>query len=343
MRWWKETATACAYVGTVVGAGFASGQELVQFFLILGPRALSAALLATGLFSTAGFVLRSLACRWETSSYKELARIILGPTERLADGVLTAFLFSSVVVMLAGAGAVTREHLGFSAWWGSGLAAGLTMLAVVARSRGVLYLNIILVPGLVVCLAGIAAYNFHLGPPQPVPIRSPFLISHWVLNSFLYVTYNMIQPAVLFATLPPQEGGKRGALVGGMVVGALLLLLVGALGGLPHEDLERTVPVLALVERLPSVWKTVYVWNLWVAMVTTAVTGTYALVERLLAARHFCPAGACAVVIGPALPLSGLGFGRLVGCTYPLFGYLVLFILAGSGLRACLEKLKRCR
>jgi uncharacterized membrane protein YkvI len=41
---------AFAYIGTVVGAGFASGQEILQFFSYFGYWGLVGLLLAAGLF-----------------------------------------------------------------------------------------------------------------------------------------------------------------------------------------------------------------------------------------------------------------------------------------------------
>ncbi len=41
---------AATYIGTIVGAGFASGQEVLQFFGVFGIKGLWGLLLATALF-----------------------------------------------------------------------------------------------------------------------------------------------------------------------------------------------------------------------------------------------------------------------------------------------------
>lgn len=343
MRWWSELATACAYIGTVIGAGFASGQELVQFFLILGHQALASLLLVTCLFSTGGFLLRALACRLGTTSYRDFLDVLLGPGGRVADGVLMAFLFGSLVIMFAGAGAVVEEHLGFPAWAGSAVAAGLTLVTVVARSRGILLVNTLLIPVLVIYLAFIGLYNFHSIPVKPLPVSSPFLVPNWILNSILYVTYNMVGPIVLFTSLPPHQGGKGGAFAAGLILGILALLLVSALGRLGQEELTSPVPVLALVNRLPLPWPTLYALNLWVAMATTAMTSAFGLVERLARGGYLAPTWISPLIISLALLLSGLGFAPLVGYIYPFFGYLILFLLLSTGIWQCLKKLRRQR
>lgn len=53
-RSWKAALQiAFTYIGTVVGAGFASGKEIVEFFVQYGSQGLVGILLATGLLSGA--------------------------------------------------------------------------------------------------------------------------------------------------------------------------------------------------------------------------------------------------------------------------------------------------
>ncbi|MGI9953387.1 hypothetical protein V3F56_13580 [Moorellaceae bacterium AZ2] len=341
MRWWSGAAVACAYIGTVIGAGFASGQELVQFFLILGPKALPALMLATVLFAIGGFLLRSLACQLCTQSYRDLVDALLGRASRIADAILTAFLFGSLVIMLAGAGAVVQEYLGFSAWGGSAVAAALTLTAVAGRSSGVLAINVVLVPVLVIYLLLLGLGNLQFVPPVPLPGRSPLLAANWILNGFLYVAYNMVGVIVLFTSLPAHQGGKWGAFCGGLTLGFTALVLVMALSGLDPAEITGPIPVLGLARRLAPPWESFYVFNLWVAMVTTAVTSAFGLAERLARDGRLPALWSGILVVGLALPVSGLGFARLVGYFYPFFGYVVLLLFVGGGVRQCFKKLGR--
>jgi len=338
LRWWAEAAVACAYIGAVIGAGFATGQELAQFFLILGPRAAPALLLTTALFALGGFFLRSLACRLGTRSYRDLLDPLLGRAGGLADAILMAFLFGTLVIMLAGAGAVVREYLGLPSWAGSAAAAVLTLAAVAGRSRGVLIINGVLVPVLIAYLLFLGLDNLQGSWPPPLPGRSPLLAANWILNGFLYVAYNMMGVVVLFTSLPAHEGGKWGAFCGGLVLGFTALVLAMALGRLGPGEAAASVPVLHLVRRLGPWWQGFYVLNLWTAMVTSAVTSAFGLAERLVRGGALPVPLAGLIIVGLALPASGLGFARLVAYFYPFFGYVVLLFLVAGGLRRCLKK-----
>ncbi|GFN23093.1 YkvI family membrane protein [Thermanaeromonas sp. C210] len=341
MRWWAEAAVACAYIGAVIGAGFASGQELAQFFLILGPRAIPALLLTTALFALGGFFLRSSACRLRTQSYRDLVDPLLGRAGGMADAILIAFLFGTLVIMLAGAGAVVQEYMGVQAWLGSAVAAALTLAAVAGRSRGVLVINGALVPVLVAYLFLLGLGNLQWSFPAPLPGRSPLLAANWVLNGFLYVAYNMVGVIVLFTSLPAHEGGKWGAFCGGLILGFTALVLVMALGGLEPAEAAGPIPVLSLVRRRAPSWEGFYVFNLWIAMATSAVTSAFGLAERLAQGGRLPAPWAGLIIVGLALPASGLGFARLVAYLYPFFGYVVLLLLVAGAIRQCFNKLGR--
>ncbi len=67
-------------------------------------------------------------------------------------------------------------------------------------------------------------------------------------------------------------------------------------------------------------------------MLTTAVSSAYALAKRLAGASGQYRAWALAAV-GAALPLAGLGFGRLVGTLYPVIGYVGMGCLGLAALQ----------
>ena len=67
-----------AYVGTVVGAGFASGQEIWQFFGRHGPLGLGGLAVATILFLVYGFAVLDLGRKLKARSHLEVARAVGG-------------------------------------------------------------------------------------------------------------------------------------------------------------------------------------------------------------------------------------------------------------------------
>src|SRR5690606_40193079 len=90
-----------AFGGVVVGAGFASGQQSMQFFTSFGLPGLLGAVIASGLFMFLAMALSTLGQKEGATSHKSVIHSIcgrfLGP---FVDLMITFFMFAVAVVML---------------------------------------------------------------------------------------------------------------------------------------------------------------------------------------------------------------------------------------------------
>ncbi|HLR92703.1 MAG TPA: hypothetical protein VK048_06535, partial [Atopostipes sp.] len=60
-----------AFIGIIVGAGFASGQEILQYFTSFGYMGTIGAIVATALFAYVGMTLVNVGSRLQTTNHKE--------------------------------------------------------------------------------------------------------------------------------------------------------------------------------------------------------------------------------------------------------------------------------
>ncbi|WP_406677359.1 YkvI family membrane protein [Neomoorella carbonis] len=326
-----ELAVAIAVVGTMVGAGFASGQELVQFFVMLGPEAPAAVMLMGTLLILATSQVRRLALKWHTNSYHDFLVVLLGKWEKPADLATGAFLFGGLAIMLAGSGAVVQEHFGLAPLTGIMACGVLAFLASLGKGHGLLLINAFLVPVMlaIIIVTAVIAVFFRPGPFHATPPASPggLISSNWVLNACLYVTYNMVGIAVLLTSLPASRKGVLGAGLGGLFLGVLAYLLVKALRGLSPAGLQAELPLLYLVSGLQPGLVHLYALALWLAIVTTAASNLYGLATRLGQIPALPPWRAAVLILILALPVATCGFINLVSWIYPFFGYLGLVML----------------
>src|SRR5690554_3151982 len=117
--------TAATYIGTVVGAGFASGQEVLQFFGLLGPMGLPAIALSTLGFWIFGFMIMDLGRKLNADSHLPVLRSIGGRfLSPILDVVMTFFLFGALCAMIAGAGSVFQQEFDLPWIIGAGFLAG---------------------------------------------------------------------------------------------------------------------------------------------------------------------------------------------------------------------------
>ncbi len=112
---------AATYIGTVVGAGFASGQEVLQFFGLLGPWGLPAAAIAVAGFAYFGYLILDAGREARATSHLQVLKRATGPLSPVFDLIITFFLFGALAAMIAGAGSVLRQEYAIPWVMGAGL------------------------------------------------------------------------------------------------------------------------------------------------------------------------------------------------------------------------------
>lgn len=88
---------AATYIGTIVGAGFASGQEVLQFFSAFGWLGILGIFLASTLFFIFGYMILMIGRALNASAYVEVVRFSNGKFfGAIIDLIITIFLFGAL-------------------------------------------------------------------------------------------------------------------------------------------------------------------------------------------------------------------------------------------------------
>jgi len=324
------------YAGAVIGAGFASGQEILQFFIVFGPDGLWGVALAGALFCYLGGLVMFLSASMGAANYRDLYRVVLGGAPgRVMDLLSLSMLPGSIVVMLAGGGAVFSEQLGLPRLLGTMLTALIVIAVIFMGLQGVITANAVLVPVKVVAILLICLLALAFSHPSTETRRAvmdPFYDTriNWGWSALLYVSYNMVVPAAVLSSLGRSvslRAGVLGGMLGGLVLGALAFLMVYTGLCFYPRVTGYEVPLLFIAGSLGPAVKTVLGALIWVAILTTAIADTHGFASRLSAnSPGYKAAGVGVVLI--CLPLSSLEFSLLVKVLYPLFGYAGLILLA---------------
>lgn len=339
---------AASYVGAVVGAGFASGQEHVHFFspmrfqLKTGAFPLgSGVVLAGGLFALFGAALGELVFRYQTSSSQDFLKHLLPwPLCVIYDGLMTSFIFWSLSIMLAGSGALFEQSMGLSSTTGILLTAVFTILATSAGIDGLLVVNLIMSPFMVIMPIVVAILSIwkrvqgFLLPASTGGFRGVLVLaltSSWAFSALLYVSYNVLLAVGVFASMgrdiPDSSTARRGGILGGIALMFFLVAIQSVLVTYGKLMVGEELPMLKAASYHGLLIARGYSLSLWFAMVTTSVCSVFALSQRL--GKHF-PASKLslitAITVVAGLPAQ-LGFAKLVGVVYPLIGYAGLPIL----------------
>lgn len=334
MQWKTTFQVAATYVGAVMGAGFASGQEIQQFFVRFGHWGLVGIILSSALFSLIGWGMLDLQERWKISTYNEFFDHLLGSKlGRWADWLISILLFVGMIAMISGSGALFYECLGFSKWMGIFLTGLVIGLALWYRGEGVLWINAVLIPlKFVFCLgitiASIVFISSGHNHQEVTTIPHP-IIKNWVLSSILFVSFNATLAMVVFASLGREiqkRGARLGAAIGGVALGLFAFSIGAALLRFP-DIWTLEIPMVAIAGKLGEWPAFFYVVVLWLAMITAAVGNGFSLVSRVVDSGKLSYGYATLCLLILVLPLGGVKFSQIVQLIYPLFGYLGLIFL----------------
>lgn len=335
-------AVAGTYVGTVVGAGFATGQEILQFFTRFGQAGVYGVILAGVLFALLGAQILRLGWELQADSYRAVVEAVTGPAVgRLIDWVITFFLFGGTAVMMAGSGAVFAETWGLSRILGTLVMAALAGGTVLMGMRGlvtaisaiapILMIMIFVVCGGALLMGGLAPRELAwVTPTQPGA-------SMWMTSPLLYVSYNLLLAVAVLAPLGKAVDDprvlNRGGVLGGAALGAgAFLINLALLAGMPQVA-QLEVPMLYLTRLFPGWVQALYSLVLWTGIYTTAVGSLFGLTMRLIKpgdARY--KLWVIGLTLG-ALVGGQVGFSTLVGILFPAAGTVGLLFVAGLFLK----------
>ncbi|AGA70906.1 putative membrane protein [Desulfitobacterium dichloroeliminans LMG P-21439] len=324
---------AATYIGAVMGAGFASGQEIQQFFANFGGKGIFGILISAALFSILGWMMIDLQRRWKVSSYMEFfARLFGEKWGARMEILISLLLFIGMTAMMSGAGAVFQQYFELSSWVGIILTALVIAIALWFRGEGILWINTMLIPLKFIFCLGIAllAILFAEGTKGVnVEIVSNPMIQSWVFSGVLYVSFNLTLAMVVFASLGKEiqkPEARIGAVFGGMALGVFALVIYMALLRFP-EVRGYEIPMVAVAGRLGSWAAFFYVVVLWLAMLTAAIGNGFSLVNNIEKKYKINYRTSIIFLLLIIIPLSGVQFSFIVKTVYPLFGYLGLIFI----------------
>lgn len=330
---------AGVYIGTIIGAGYASGQEILQFFTGYGWWGILGTVVTMVLYPVLGYYLVVLGRRVKAWSHKSVIYHICGKyLGAVVDILLAFFLFGVGVIMVAGAGSLVHQQFGIEPIIGYALMTLLVILALLLSLRRVLDVISLLAPFAFVLIIVLAAYAAVTADTSGVDLEAvaatqeQLASPHWLLSAFLHVSFNVAITvsilAIIGATERNYKAAKRGVILGGVLLGFIALVINLAIY-LNIDSLVGTdMPMLIIATDLhPGVGVAMSVVLL--AMIfNTAVPTLYTFTARFFTVetRSFRIA---AVVVGlAAFGFGFIGFTELVGTVYPLLGYVgfVIFV-----------------
>lgn len=320
--WMRAIQIAFVYVGTVVGAGFATGKEIVQFFTQYGAIAVVTIAVSGGLFIFLGTRLMIMANRLHARSYEQFNAYLFGKVSVVVNLFMFVVLFSVTAVMLSGAGAVFEEQLHMRADVGLALTMILAFVTMLFGLNGILSVNMIVVPLMIIFSFAISLMN-----ESDLVWTKPPLAAFF--SPFAYVAFNLAMAQVVLVPLATEVKDEKTIRLGGVLGGVLLMFILlsshFALSLLPNLQ-SYSIPMAEVVKRSLASFYGLYVVIIYGEIFSSFVAGVFGL-HRKLALFFRKPVFVLIALLLAMYAFSLVGYNALLSLLYPLFGYMsIIFI-----------------
>ncbi|MCL2839883.1 MAG: hypothetical protein FWE05_03835 [Defluviitaleaceae bacterium] len=321
---------AAVYGSVFLGAGFASGRELMQYFVGFGRIGIWGLMVAGVLFALTGWAVLSICRREKIVSYSGLMRYLLGEKlGTMTEWAVVGFLFCLFVAMLAGAGATAQQafHLPFTA---GAVMVGIVVFAILCFGlNGIIKVNLILAPFMVFGGIFIGLFTFFTYATPAFAGIGTNLGLAWLLSAVVYASYNLVTGIPVLAATSGLAVTKSDARFGGIVGGGIITVL-GISMALPlflyyADIITLEIPFLYIADGYGHGFSALYLTVLITALLTTAACNGFAVLQWAEGLGFKNKAKAAAMICAFGVIASHIGFSNIVAYIYPLFGFLGLF------------------
>lgn len=335
----KDRWSVCfVYIATVIGAGFATGQEISTYFVSCGWKGFLGIFLAAVLIGFCCYAVLMRVHKSKILNFEEyLYAIMPKGLAMLVDKIVSLFLLCGFCVMVAAFGTTLEEHYGLYKPLCCLVLCMICFFVFLRPIRLLVKLNTLLAPFIILGLFLACLCVIFMRETAPVSLWIPS--THTMAKdrvgflwlALLYVSYNILLASVILAAMRvyihEEKDAVRVSLVSGLIMFLLLGLIYAVIQIYEGKIWLGQIPMLTIVARLGSGYKSVYALVLLFAIFTTAMGNGYGFLdhysgqmprERLKMALLTCLT---------AMGLSFVSFADLVKYLYGAFGVCGLYLL----------------
>ncbi|WP_281886169.1 hypothetical protein [Paenibacillus sp. YYML68] len=316
------------YIGTVIGAGFATGQEILQFFTRYGSAAVITIGIATFFFTWIGIKLMLLASETNAKSYEDLNRLLFGAKIGDAVSLLTLIsLFGVCTVMLAGGGSLFSEQLGLPYQLGLLFTMIAAYVVLIRGMDAIMAVNSVIVPMMAVFSISIVWYSAHTpGAMNWLTLDTAYSPLRVWFSPFLYAAFNLTMSQAVLVPLGVKIKDRStivwGGVIGGITIGLMLMALHYALSSQMPSILQYDIPMATILESIGTLLQWLFLLVIYGEIFTTLIADVYGLCLQLEQRIGVAYQVLLPIILVLSYAGSQFGFKTLISYLYPLFGML---------------------
>lgn len=315
-------------IGTVVGAGFASGQEILVFFSQFGIWGSFGICIAISIIIWISTMTMVFAQTYQIKSPQNFYTLLFGKRwNKFATSIMLFSLFAVSCVMLAGAGTALQSVFPLP-YWTAALISVTFLLVVLSRQlNGLYWVNGIVVPLLI---AFVLVLFLNSSAHQPFPSWPETFHPSPIWKSFFYaisyVSFNLTMALTVLLSIGAQTQSKStliaGGWIGGLGIGLLLLCSHSILLNNGSLVVKHDLPLGYIAQHLFTWTGNMYFILIYLEIMTTLTANAFGLSLHLTQFKRILRNSFMLLTLLLCLFIGQLGFARLLDTLYPIVGIL---------------------
>lgn len=311
-------------IGTIIGAGFASGKEIQNFFNAYEENGLWGTVISSIIFGVVVVLVIFITKKRNVTEYSKLIN-----NNKILSLILPFFSFVCFCIMVSAIGAFASEQLNINFWYGSAFAASICYTMFLNKFKGLEIISCVLVPLIIIgiIVLGISDY-------QGLSIDTNYLkinevtnyTGNWLLSAILYASYNslILVPILLnFRNYNLSKIKIIGLGIGTTLILGILMFLIYRINNIFYPDIMNVeLPNMMLAGLLSNEIKYAYGLVMLAAIFTTAFSCGFSFLN-MRDKKHYERNAFIMCVI--SLFCARVGFSNMINICFPIFGYLGIF------------------
>ena len=321
---------ALVIIGALIGAGFASGQEIYLFFFSYGKKGILGIIISSILLGIIIYKTIVIIKEKQITTYKEFLKNIIPEKNRkekileIINTIINTFILITFYIMIAGFGGYLAETIEIPQIIGSSILAIICIIIMSKETKGIVKVSEAIVPILILFIIIIGIYT----------LRSTNIInkinemeivkgSNWLVSGVIYASYNSILLIPVLISINKIITKKEISKTAIIITLTTFILAISIFISMLKIDVNirnLEMPVSYVINtQLPKL-KIAYGIVILTSILTTAISLIAGLMQNVKKQNN--KKIILYLICISSIPISQIGFSALIQLLYPIFGYI---------------------
>ena len=316
-------------IGTIIGAGFASGQEIYSFFNVYQENGILGILISSILIGISIYIILKKSSELNVNSYNELLEksAISNNIKIILKFIINLFILISFYIMVAGFGAYFKQEFNVPNILTAIIILIICYITFMKNIEGIAKVNTIIIPALIIIVIGLGVKCNIISTISNASIANMQVSGNWLISSIEYASYNtiLLVPILLSLKKYAEKNEKKISIITTIIFFSLSIIIYFIMFNM--EGLENVeIPLVYIANQFGNIYSIIYSIVVVSAIYTTMISAGYGFLNNCTKTKKSYKLLAIIICIS-AVFISNFSFAKLVNLTYPVFGLLGLIQL----------------